>query len=179
MQFSALFTYLSASSFLFQGVYGVDAQQYGLIFGINSLGLVVSNQISARLMRRVGPQWILPFSLSVILLSSLAIMAFSSIWDAGMLGIVIPLFFLISACGFSFPCVQVLALANHGKEAGTAASLLGAVNFGLAGAISPIVGAIGITSAFPMGTVMAICISIGIISLWTLVRPWTVPPLQS
>lgn len=177
MQFSALFTYLSASSFLFQEVYGLDAQQYGLMFGVNSLGLVISNQISARLMRRVGPQWILAFSLTAILLSSLAILGSALWWGGGILAVLIPLFTLISACGFSFPCVQVLALANHGKEAGTAASLLGAVNFGLAGAISPIVGVLGV-SALTMGAVMASTISVGILSLWVLVRPWTVPALE-
>jgi MFS transporter, DHA1 family, multidrug resistance protein len=177
MQFSALFAYLSASSFLLQDVYGLDAQQYGIMFGVNSLGLVIANQISARIMRRVGPQWILAFSLSAILLSALAIIGSALFWGGGLVALMIPLFTLITSCGFSFPCVQVLALANHGKEAGTAASLLGAMNFGLAGAISPIVGAIGV-STLVMGSVMAISISVGILSLWILVRPWTVPPLD-
>ncbi len=178
MMFSALFTYLSASSFLFQDVYGLDAQQYGLLFGLNSIGLAVSVQISARMMRRVGPQWILAVSLSIILLTSLAIAASATIWDGGLIGIVLPLFVLVSACGLSFPCVQVLALAEHGAEAGTAASLLGAMNFGLAGAISPIVGAIGISTALPMAAVMACTITVALASLWLLVRPWTVRALQ-
>ena len=63
--------------------------------------------------------------------------------DAGLFGMLVPLFFFITAAGFGFPAVQVLALANHGHEAGTAASLLGALNFGLAGLISPIVGGSG------------------------------------
>jgi DHA1 family bicyclomycin/chloramphenicol resistance-like MFS transporter len=52
----------------------------------------------------------------------------------------VPLFVFMTACGFTFPCVQVLALDRHGKAAGTAASILGATNFGVAGLISPIVG---------------------------------------
>ena len=59
---------------------------------------------------------------------------------AGLVGILVPLWFFIAACGFTFPLVQVLGLAAHGNEAGTAASLLGALNFGIAGLISPIVG---------------------------------------
>ncbi|WBU36899.1 multidrug effflux MFS transporter [Homoserinibacter sp. YIM 151385] len=177
MQFSALFTYLSASSFLLQDVYGLDAQQYGLVFGLNSLGLVVGNQISARIIRRVGPQWIMPWSLGAILLGSLAIVGSGALWGGGIAGVLIPLFVILTACGFTFPCVQVLALANHGKEAGTAASLLGAVNFGTAGAVSPIVGALGI-STLAMGSVMAATIVVAILSLWFLVRPWTVPALE-
>ena len=41
MTFAGLFSYLSASSFLFQESYGFDAGQYGLLFAANSIGLVV------------------------------------------------------------------------------------------------------------------------------------------
>ena len=89
----------------------------------------------------------------------------------------IPLFFFMTACGFTFPCVQVLALDRHGKAAGTAASLIGATNFGVAGLISPIVGWIardaGITPT-TMAVVMAGCAIIGVLSLWLIVRPRTV-----
>jgi DHA1 family bicyclomycin/chloramphenicol resistance-like MFS transporter len=34
-------------------------------------------------------------------------------------------FVFMTACGFTFPCVQVLALDRHGKAAGTAASVIG------------------------------------------------------
>jgi DHA1 family bicyclomycin/chloramphenicol resistance-like MFS transporter len=176
MTFSGLFAYLSSSSFLFQLVYGLDAQEYGLLFAINSLGIVVGNQVSARLTKYVGPQWILGATTAVMLISSVLIVVLDSA-GAGLIGILIPLWFFIAACGFGFPCVQVLALNNHGHEAGTAASLLGAVNFGLAGLISPIVGVLGITSAVPMGAVMAVTAAIAASALWFVVRPRTVPAL--
>jgi DHA1 family bicyclomycin/chloramphenicol resistance-like MFS transporter len=110
-------------------------------------------------------------------LSAAIVIVVLDLLSVGLVGILIPLWFFICACGFCFPCVQVLALAPHGKEAGTAASLLGAVNFGLAGLISPIVGLFGVTNAIPMGTMM-ICTSIVAIGvLWLLVRPKTVPAL--
>jgi DHA1 family bicyclomycin/chloramphenicol resistance-like MFS transporter len=95
----------------------------------------------------------------------------------GLWGTAIPLWFFIAACGFGFPCVQVLALNNHGHEAGTAASLLGALNFGIAGIVSPIVGILGVGSAAPMGYVMAGCALVSISALWLIVRPRTVPAL--
>jgi len=95
----------------------------------------------------------------------------------GLLGILVPLWFFIAACGFTFPQVQVLGLADHGAEAGTAASLLGALNFGLAGIISPVVGFLGIDTAVPMGSVMMVTSAVAILSLWLLVRPRSVPAL--
>jgi len=176
MTFSGLFAYLSSSSFLFQEVYGLNAQEFGLLFAINSLGVVTGVQVSSRLARRVGPQWILACSTAVLLLSSLTIVLLDSL-HAGLLGILIPLWFFIAACGFSFPLVQVLGLVNHAGEAATAASVLGAVNFGLAGLISPIVGLFGIHNAVPMGTVMAATAAVSVIALWFVVRPRTVPAL--
>src|SRR5699024_7058602 len=47
--FGALFSYVAASSFVFQGVYGLDEQQYGLMFGVNSVGMVIGLQVNARI----------------------------------------------------------------------------------------------------------------------------------
>lgn len=177
MSFSGLFAYLSASPFLFQQVYGLDPQGYGLLFAVNSIGVVAGVQVSARLAKRIAPQWILSVSTLVLLGSAIAIIVLD-LAGAGFWGTVVPLWFFITACGFGFPMVQALALANHGKEAGTAASLLGAMNFGLAGLLSPIVGLFGISNAVPMGVVMATTSVVSIASLWLIVRPRTVPALS-
>lgn len=176
MTFSGLFSYLSSSSFIFQDVYGLNAQQYGILFAVNSLGVVAGVQTSSRLVRRVGPQWILAGSTVLLLVSALTIVTLDAL-DAGLIGILIPLWFFILGCGLSFPCVQVIALAEHGAEAGTAASVLGAVNFGLAGVISPIVGLLGVATAGPMGAVMAGTAVVSVLTLWFLIRPKTVPAL--
>lgn len=177
MSFSGLFAYLSASPFLFQDVYGLDPQGYGLLFAANSIGIVAGVQISARLAKRIPPQWILSVSTLVLLAAATAIIVLD-LAGAGFFGTVIPLWFFITACGFGLPMVQALALANHGKEAGTAASVLGAMNFGLAGLLSPIVGLFGIANAVPMGAVMAATSLVSIASLWFIVQPRTVPALS-
>lgn len=178
MTFSGLFSYLSASSFLFQQSYGFDATGYGILFAVNSLGLVMGVQIASRLAARYGPQWVLAYSTGVLLLAATAIVVFDAL-GFGLWGTVIPLFVFLTACGFTFPCTQVLALDRHGKAAGTAASILGAVNFGVAGLISPIVGWISHDGITPttMAIVMAACGVIGVLALWLVVRPRTVERL--
>ncbi|MCU1515463.1 MAG: transporter [Pseudarthrobacter sp.] len=177
MNFAGLFTYLSASPFLFQDIFGFSPQQYGLLFGINSLGIVAGVQTSSRLIRRVPPQWILVCSTAWMFLMSLLIVLFDQL-GMGLWGVMVPLWFYILGTGFTFPCVQVLALASHGDKAGTAASLLGAATFMVAGLISPVVGWLGIESATPMGAVQAACILLGIAALWLVVRPRTVPSIH-
>ncbi|WP_390893683.1 Bcr/CflA family efflux MFS transporter [Microbacterium lacticum] len=179
MTFSGLFSYLSSSSFLFQEGYGFDAQQYGLLFAVNSLGVVLGVQTASRLAARFGPQWVLAFSTVVLVLASLAIIVFDQL-GLGLWPTMAALLVFMTACGFTFPCVQVLALDRHGAAAGTAASIIGACNFGVAGLISPIVGWIardaGIT-ATTMASVMVGCAVIGCLSLWLIVRPRTVERL--
>lgn len=177
MNFAGLFTYLSASPFLFQDVFGFSPQQYGLLFGINSLGIVAGVQTSSRLIRRVPPQWILACSTAWMFLMSLLIVLFDQL-GMGLWGVMVPLWFYILGTGFTFPCVQVLALASHGDKAGTAASLLGAATFMMAGLVSPVVGWLGIETATPMGAVQAACILLGITALWLVVRPRTVPSIH-
>lgn len=174
--FTGLFAYLSSSSFIFQEIYKFNAQEYGLLFAVNSIGIIIGVQSASRLTKYVGPQWILAVSTVVMFVASVVIVVLDQA-HVGLWGTAIPLWFFIAACGFGFPCVQVLALNNHGHEAGTAASLLGALNFGIAGIVSPIVGILGVGSAAPMGFVMGICALVSIASLWLIVRPRTVPEL--
>lgn len=179
MTFTGLFSYLSSSTFLFQGTYGFTAQQYGLLFAANSIGVIIGVQTSSYLMRTaIGPQWILTITTGMMLILGVSIMVLD-LTGAGLWGTVIPLWFFITMCGFSFPCVQVIALNGHGQEAGTAASLLGAVNFGLAGLISPVVGMLGVSTAAPMGAVMSVTALVSIVALWFIVRPSRVPALSA
>ncbi|MFG6491095.1 multidrug effflux MFS transporter [Microbacterium sp. P03] len=176
MSFSGLFSYLSSSPFLFQVTYAFNPQQYGLLFAVNSVGVVLGVQIASRLAARFGPQWVMAFSTATLVLASVAILVADQ-WGLGLWGLMIPLFVFMTACGFTMPCVQVLALDRHGKAAGTAASLVGATNFGVAAVISPLVGWLardaGITAS-TMASVMIGCGLVAVVALWAIVRPRTI-----
>lgn len=174
--FSVILTYVSSSPFLVQTVYGADAQQFGLLFGVNSAGLFVAVQVSARLIRRFGPQWVLAFALPVVLLSAIGLLVLAQ-FGLGLLSVAVPFFVMVTACGACFPCIQVLALAQHGTEAGTAASITGAANSAVAGVVSGIPGLIGLTSGAPVGLVTGVAATVAILVLWLVVRPRSVPPL--
>jgi DHA1 family bicyclomycin/chloramphenicol resistance-like MFS transporter len=176
MVFASILTYVSSSPFLLQDVYGVDAQQFGLLFGLNSIGLVIASQLASRLMRRIGPQWILAVGLVFVAAAAIALIVLADS-EAGVFSVIVPFFVLVSACGLCFPCAQVLALANHGDEAGTAAAVTGSANATIAGLVSPIPGIIGLTSGAPVGLVVGIAVAIALIALWAIVRPWSVPAL--
>ncbi|WP_236683502.1 multidrug effflux MFS transporter [Demequina aurantiaca] len=169
MTFTTLFAYLSSSSFVLQDIYGLSAQQYGIVFGVNSAGIMICTQVASRLMRRFPPRAVIALGLSVMMTGALALLI-GSAFDLGLLGVMVPLFFVVASVGLIGPAVQVTALANHGQEAGTAASLIGAANFGIAGLISPLVGILGI-SVLSMGIVMVGALLVAHATYWFVVRP--------
>ena len=73
----------------------------------------------------------------------------------GLTLVLVPLWFLLFACGLTLPNTPALALTRHGEAAGTAAALLGAAQFVIGGAAAPLIGAMGSDSAVPMAIVMA------------------------
>lgn len=177
MVFSGLFAYLTTSPFLFQDHYHFTAQQYGLLFAVNSVGVIIGVQASSRIARHVGPQWIIAVA-GVSLLLTATVIVVDGAAGAGLWGILVPLWFFVTSCAFCFPATQAIALAHHGGEAGTAASLLGAANFGIAGLVSPLIGLFSVSNSIAMG-VMMICTSVvGILALWIIVRPGTVAALE-
>jgi DHA1 family bicyclomycin/chloramphenicol resistance-like MFS transporter len=176
MNGAGLFSYLAVSPFLLQGTYGLSPQQYGLVFATNSVGVIGGAQLAARVMRRVGPQWILVGTISVQLLSAAALLT-TLLHPAPLVAVLVPLGLFMTACGFTFPCVQVLGLMHHGEEAGTAASLLGLGTFGPAALTPVIVGVLGASSASSIGVVAAVGGIIAASAVVLLIRPRTVPPI--
>jgi DHA1 family bicyclomycin/chloramphenicol resistance-like MFS transporter len=171
-----IFAYLSSSPFLLQDVYGFNAQAYGLLFAVNSVGVVTGVQVSARLARRFGPQWIMLIAIWLVLLSASGVLL-AEVLGLGPVGVLVALWFVIFSCGLTFPCTQVLALVNHGAEAGTAASLLGAINFLVAGAVSPVFAHFEVRDAVPMGVAMVLAAAFALVMLVVVVRPTRVPAL--
>ena len=166
---ATLFTYLSGTSFVLQATYGLSPAGFATAFAVNAFGLVLANQLAAYLMRTHSPRFPLAIGLAVSLAGA-GFTAIAGATGAAVIWVLAGLFVTVVPLGMLMPSVQVIALHGHGAQAGTAASVLGAVNFALAGAISPLASAFGL-SALSMGIVMAVCLSLGHVVFWRVVRP--------
>jgi len=168
---SGVFCYMSSSSFVLQRTYGLDARGYGLVSALGAIAFVAGTQVAARLLRWTGPGRLLAVSLPALATAGFSV-AIVEAMGLGLRGIVAAAVVFLLCAGLSVPSLSVIALSRHRETAGTAAALLGAANFGLAGVTSPIVGTIGIDTAAPMGTVMGLIAVAAVLALVTLVRPW-------
>ena len=72
-------------------------------------------------------------------------------------GILIPLFFFISSHGFVLPNTTALAMAPHGRVAGSASALLGTLQFVLGTTSAALVSAFANGTAVPLAAVVAGC----------------------
>ena len=154
LMFATLFAYISGAPFLLQELYGLTPQQFGLAFSANTIGLVVLTQVNPLLVRRYSPVHVLMAAVAISAVGSLALLATAVTGFGGLLGFLVPLFFVISAAGLSFPNAPAIALSRHGETAGSASALLGSAQFMIGGLIAPLVGALGTGTAVPMAAVI-------------------------
>jgi DHA1 family bicyclomycin/chloramphenicol resistance-like MFS transporter len=168
---AGLFGYVAGSSFVFQQQYGLDQQQFGLAFGAGAVFLIAATQLNAYLLRRFEPGTLLLAALVGGSLAGLVLVATSATGLGGLVGVLVPMFGVLFAVGLALPNAPALALARHGDAAGTAAALLGAVQFGVGALVSPLVGILG-NNALAMGTVVAGGLVLAFVVLVVVVRPW-------
>lgn len=163
LMFATLFSYIGGSSFVLQDIYGLTVAQFGLAFGVNSLGFLTGSQLNPFLLKRFAPRQLVRAGVSIGATAALLLLASAATGFGGLALILVPLWFLLFACGLTLPNTPALALTRHGEAAGTAAALLGASQFVIGGAAAPLIGLMGSGSAVPMALVMATTASLAAI----------------
>jgi DHA1 family bicyclomycin/chloramphenicol resistance-like MFS transporter len=176
--FAAIVSYLSASPFIFQDGYGFSEQTFGLIFAVNAIGLLVATQVSARLMRRYRPASLLCLALPAMVLSGIGFVAVG-VLDGAWWWAVAASLLLVALHGFSGPCLNVLILARHQQQSGTAVALGGFVNSVVGGILSLVPALLGGVSVLSLGVVVAGSAALGLAALLIVVRPSSVPELSA
>jgi DHA1 family bicyclomycin/chloramphenicol resistance-like MFS transporter len=154
LMFATLFAYISGAPFILQDLFALTPQQFGLAFSVNAIGLIVMTQINPLLIRRASPVTVLYVAVAVSFAGAVALLVTSLLGFGGLLGFMVPLFFIVSAAGLAFPNAPAIALNRHGEAAGSASALLGAAQFVIGGLIAPLVGALGNGTPVPMAAVI-------------------------
>ena len=156
--FGAMFSFISLSSFVLIGIYGLSPSTYALAFGATVVSMTIGAAVNSRLTRRVGAEVMLrratwgPGIAGVALIVCGVIEA-----NTGALGW-IPFVVLSTAlvCGMSFiaPNSTACALQRYPHMAGTASSLLGVIQFGCGATFGAIAGLLLSETILPMALFM-------------------------
>jgi DHA1 family bicyclomycin/chloramphenicol resistance-like MFS transporter len=168
---AGLFSYVSGSSFVYQEEFGLNEQQFGLLFGAGAVWLITATQLNPVLLRWFSPAQVLVAGTVAGAAAGAVLLVLAATATGGLFAVAAPLWTVLFGCGLALPNAPALALSRHGDAAGTAAALLGAVQFGVGAAVSPLVGLLG-NDAAAMGTVIVASLLLAIVVLVVVVRPW-------
>lgn len=168
--FAAFFSYIAGSSFIFQNIYGVSAQEYSLIFGGIGIAIAITGVIPMRLAGRVADEKLLRWSLVQSFVGSLLI--FTACWFNAPLAllilsllVVIPMIAIMGATSFS------LAMRAHGKNAGSASALIGFFSMISGSIMAPLVGIAGSANPMPMAVIMLIGEAGALLFFYVMIMP--------
>jgi DHA1 family bicyclomycin/chloramphenicol resistance-like MFS transporter len=171
---AGLFSYVSGSAFVYQGEFGLDEQQFGLLFGAGAFWLIAATQLNPLLLRRWSPAQLLVAGTVAGAAAGAALVVLAGTGTGGLPAVAGSLWAVLFACGLALPNAPALALSRHGEAAGTAAALLGAIQFGVGALVSPVVGLLG-NDAVAIGSVVVTALLLAIAVLVVVVRPWQLP----
>ncbi|WP_411158383.1 multidrug effflux MFS transporter [Streptomyces sp. CBMA29] len=158
--FAALFTYVSASAFVIQDIYGASPQTFSLLFGLNSIGIVGVGQLNGKvLVGRVAMEKILTIGLALVTAASVALVLLTTgvFGRAGLPAVSAALFVLMASMGLTLPTANTLALLRVRRDVGSASALVGTSSFLIGALASPLAAVAGDGTAVPMALVQLTC----------------------
>lgn len=144
LSFGMTFTYISAFPFISQMRFGATAQQFGLVFGITTLGMILGNQANAALIGRVEIVRRLLLGLFGAVGSVVALALLGASGQAGLFSVTLVLFGMMFCTGLISPNATTLAIAHQPSEiAGTSSALLGTLQFAIGAGLAATASLVG------------------------------------
>ena len=167
--FGGFFAYISGSSFVYQNIFNLSAQEFSYLFGINSCGIILASAISGRVSNVITSRQILTFSLWELTIGSLLFLV-AMIFEWSLIPVTTILFFTVCTVSLFGSASFSMAMTKYGKMAGSASAILGFASMFAAGIVSPLVGIGGDHTGIPMGITMLVCAALSLLCLYGLVE---------
>lgn len=154
---AGMFAYIAGSPFVFIKLYGVPAEHFGWLFGVNAAGFILVAQVNARMLAKRGPAFLLVRAVWVYLGAGLTLLGVSALHPEQLWPLFVPLFICIASLGCILPNASACAMNGQGARAGSASAMLGCLQFSVAAGAASLVGIWYDGSAVPMAMVISLC----------------------
>jgi MFS transporter, DHA1 family, multidrug resistance protein len=160
---ASFFVFISTASFVYSGQFGLTPTQFSLAFALNAVGFFAASQFAATMGQRFGALRVVGVATMGFAAVEVALFALSYAGFASLPLTMGGLFLGNAFLGLVIPTCMVLALEDHGDNAGLASSLggtmqmlIGAAMMGIAsvfldGTVVPMLGAIATCAALAFG----------------------------
>lgn len=155
--FSGFLIYLASSPFVLSKQYGLSSIEYSIAFSVNAVAFFAAMQLTSWLAQRFGlanllRPAVLGYAATMALAFALAAAGLDQLAAVGAL-----LFIGYGFLGVILPVSSVLALADHGAIAGTASSLMSALQLATGSILIALSGVIGDGSIVRLVAAIAAC----------------------
>jgi DHA1 family bicyclomycin/chloramphenicol resistance-like MFS transporter len=167
---SAMFAWISGSSFVVQGVFGHSAAAYGAIYATTVAGFVAMSLVSSRLAPRLGSYRLLTIGSVVAALGGLAGLALGLGTSPALVAVLAAITLMAMGHGFTLPQSMAASVAPFPTLAATASALFGFLQYGFNSVVVMLNGFLYDASALPMLALVAGLTAAGAL-LYALFRP--------
>ncbi len=154
---SGLYAYIAGSPAVFMKIYGVTDKQYGWIFALIALGLIISSQLNSLLLRTFKSEQIIRIALLAQSTTGILLFVGTVTGECDLFSTIFLIFVFLCCQGFTFPNSSALSLAPFSRNAGSASALMGAIQMGVGTLSSALVNVFANGTALPMTGIMACC----------------------
>ncbi|MDR2455637.1 MAG: multidrug effflux MFS transporter [Deltaproteobacteria bacterium] len=154
---SAIIAFVTASPFVLMSVFGLSRTSFAWVFAMISLGSGLFAQTNIIVLKKLSARKILSLAIAALITLSLILLIISwPEYPPPLWVFLVLLFPTLAMCPIIFANSTALAMASSGRYAGSASSIIGTIQFGLAGLISVMVSVFHDGTARPMvGAILA------------------------
>jgi DHA1 family bicyclomycin/chloramphenicol resistance-like MFS transporter len=138
--YGGLFAFISGSSFVLQGHYGLDELEFGLSFALAVLGFIIGTLIAAAFTRRIGVERTVAIGTMALAVGGAAMALLVLIEPPHFLHVLAPMVVYMAGIGLTLPSAMAGAITPFPERAGTASSLVGFSQMTFAAIVGVMVG---------------------------------------
>lgn len=152
--YGAMYAYIAGTPFAYISYHHASPQQYGVLFAVGIVGIMLSNQLNSRWVARLGSDRLMRFGTMGATLSAVWLSIDAWMDWGGLAGLVVPLFLFVSATGFIVANSIVGAMSAFPEIAGATSALVGSLQYGTGILGSGLVGFFADGTPRPMAVVI-------------------------
>lgn len=156
LTYTGLFAFISGSSFVLQGIYGLNEVAFGFSFAAVVVGYIAGTVLAQRLIGRRGLDGLIALGVGCLLVGGLAMLALVLVGTGSPLEIIVPMAIYTVGVGLTMPQSAAAAMMPFPDRAGAASSLLGICQMTLAALVGLFLGQMLRGSAVPLPATIAV-----------------------
>lgn len=162
-----LFSYISASSFVFQNFFHMSVQSFSLLYALNGIGIAIGSVIPGTLAGRFTEANQTKIILTSTFMTSL-LLTFSALFLNNLVLVIVLVFLTVTQFGMLFTLTTSIIMNLSLHNNGGLSAMLGLSQNAIGGLMSPLVGLMGTATYLPMSLSIMACMGLSLLLFATI-----------